>query len=411
MHYFFIRTMRGVAVLWSVAALVAVLALAGCGDDQAQAQAKRRMPPTPVKVVTTDPHTVSVYAKYPGRVQSRQVAQVIGRVTGILESKNFNEGSVVHKGDVLFKIDSRTYQAKVDQRKAELVSAKAALANSARVWKRTHSLYKANAVSQAERDKALSAYQSDKAAVQVAEANLETAQINLDYTTVNAPITGVTSMRNVDIGSLVEANKTQLTTITQLDPVYVLFALPEEDAYARRQVLREMGKTPSDASAREATVFLNNGKVFPYKGKVDFTQSTVDPDTGTVQLRAQVKNPNNRLMPGSYVRVRVRIQTLHNAITVPEKAVVSGQRTMVYVVKDGKAEPKPVELGPLTKQGRVIKKGLSPGEQVVTTGLGTLRPGSPVKALPNTSANKAGADEAGTGNSGNTDVSGAAKDH
>lgn len=379
---------RGALALRALIVLSATVVLAACGQGSGGGQAQAKTPPTPVHAVKVEPHSVDVYAEYPGRVQGKQTAKVIGRVTGILESKNYDEGSIVHKGDLLFKIDPKPYQATVDQRKAQLASARAALSNSSRIWKRTRKLYKANAVSQAERDQALSTYQSDQAAVQQAKANLESAQIDLNYTRVKAPITGVTSLRDVDLGSLVQANQTQLTTITQLDPVYVLFALPENDAFARQKALSEMGKKSSDEATRQATIILNNGKVFPYKGTVDFTQSTIDPNTGTVRLRAIVKNPHNTLMPGRYVRARIRIQTLDHAITVPDQAISTGQQTQVFVVKNGKANAVAVKLGPDTSQGQVITKGLSAGDQVVTSGLGTLRSGAPVKVLPSKSQGK-----------------------
>ncbi len=372
---------RGALALRALIVLASTLVVAACGNSGGGQAKSQQPPPTPVHTLTVKPHSVDVYAEYPGRVQGKQTAQVIGQVTGVLESKSYDEGSIVHKGDVLFTIDPKPYQATVDQRKAALSSAKAALANTSRIWQRTRKLYKANAVSQAERDQALSNYQSDKAAVKQAEANLESAKIDLNYTTVEAPITGVTSLRDVDIGSLVTANKTQLTTITQLDPVYVMFALPEDDAFARQKALAEMGKKSSDEATRDATIILKSGKVFPYKAKVDFTQSTIDPNTGTVRLRAIVKNPHNTLMPGRYVRTRLRIQTLDKAITVPDRAISGGQQTQVFVVKNGKADAVAVKLGPDTDQGQVITKGLSAGDQVITSGLGALRSGAPVKVL------------------------------
>lgn len=369
---------RRVLALRALIVLTAGLVVTACGNGKDSGQAQKT-PPTPVHAVKIEPHPVDVYAEYPGRVRGKQTAKIIGRVTGILESKNYDEGSIVHKGDLLFKIDPKPYKATVDQRKGQLASAKASLADSTRVWKRTRHLYKANAVSEAERDKALSNYQTDKAAVQEASANLESAQIDLNYTTVEAPITGVTSLRDVDLGSLVNANQTQLTTITQLDPVYIRFALPEDDAFARQKALSEMGRKSRNEATREATVILNNGQSLPYKADVDFTQSTIDPDTGTVRLRAIAKNPDNRLMPGRYVRVRLRIQTLQDAITVPEAAIASGQQIQVFVVRNGKAKTVAVKLGPNTAQGQVITDGLQTGDRVITTGLGTLKSGAPVK--------------------------------
>lgn len=393
---------RGALALRALIVLASTIAVAACGNSSGGGQAQgQQTPPTPVHAVTIKPHSVDVYAEYPGRVQGKQTAQVIGQVTGVLESKSYDEGSIVHKGDVLFTIDQKPYEATVDQRKAALASAKASLANTSRIWERTRQLYKANAVSQAERDQALSNYQADKAAVQQAQADLESAQIDLDYTTVQAPITGVTSLRDVDLGSLVTANQTQLTTITQLDPVYVMFALPEDDAFARQKALSEMGKKTTDEATREATVILKSGQKFPHKAKVDFTQSTIDPDTGTVRLRAIVKNPKNTLMPGRYVRVRLRIQTLDNAITVPDQAISGGQQTQVFVVKNGKADAVAVTLGPDTDQGQVITKGLSAGDQVITTGLGALQGGAPVKVQQGSNGSDASASASDSGSDSN----------
>ena len=379
-----------------VFSLTATLAACSGGEESSGGGAgksgpSQKQPATKVSAVTVQPKAVQVYGEYPGRVEGKQTARIIGRVNGVLLAKNYQEGSIVHQGDLLFTIDPKPYRATVNQRKAALASAKASLANSRRIYNRTKRLYEANAVSEAERDQALANFNSDQAAVQQAQANLESAQIDLGYTHVEAPITGVTSLRDIDLGSLVTANQTQLTTITQLDPVYVLFALPEDDAFARRKALAEMGKQTSDASTREATIITGTGEVFPYKGQVDFTQSTIDPDTGTVQLRAVVKNPENALMPGRYVRARIRIQTIEDALVIPNEAVSdSGQRVNVFVIgPDGKAKTQAVTLGPDTDSGRVITEGLEAGDQIITSGLGTLQPGMPVEVKPaDTSSDK-----------------------
>ncbi|AWN14575.1 efflux RND transporter periplasmic adaptor subunit [Salinisphaera sp. LB1] len=395
---------KGAWALRALIILVSTLAVTACGSSSGESQAQgQQPPPTPVQALTVKPHAVDVYGEYPGRVQGKQTAKVIGQVTGVLQAKHYREGAVVQKGDPLFTIDPKPYQATVNQRKAQLASAKAALANATRVWHRTRKLYKENAVSQATRDQDLSTYQSDKAAVQQAKANLQSARINLDYTHVEAPISGVTSLRDVDLGSLVTANQTQLTTITQINPVYVLFALPENDAFARQKALHARGKDSNSASMRQATIILGNGKDYSHKGEVDFTQSTIDPQTGTVSMRATVKNPDNRLMPGLYVRVRVRIATLSKGIVVPEKAVFTGQsRTYVYVVDNGKAKKRFVKLGPSVADGRVISKGLSGGDQVIVSGLGAIKPGAPVKVK--TKSNDKSGKEQASANPGQTDM-------
>ncbi|MBO9469792.1 efflux RND transporter periplasmic adaptor subunit [Endozoicomonas sp. G2_2] len=380
----------GLRASWMLALTVA---LAACGGESPQGQQQQQQPPVPVDVKTVIPHTVDVMSEYPGRVRGRRTVEVRARVEGILERRFYNEGEIVEKGDMLFTIDPKPFQAVVNQRKAELASAKASLNQAQRTWNRVRRLYEVDAVSEAERDDSLSQLETSRAMVQQAQANLDAAQIDLGYTKVEAPLTGVTSLRDVDEGALVSSG-TQLTTITQLDPVQILFALPEDDAIARRTALAAMGNRSTDERTREATIILPDGSEFPVKGVVDFTQSTINPETGTVQLRAVVKNTNNALMPGRYVRARIRLDTRNNAIVVPNIAVSDGeQQTQVFIVEDGKAKPVSVELGPVVEEGRLVESGLSGGEQVIVSGLGQVKPGASVKAEPENASNGAGSNQ------------------
>jgi membrane fusion protein (multidrug efflux system) len=378
------RASTGLRVSFLVVFAVVLTACSG-GDGKGGGgqQGQRQQPPVPVDVHTVIPHTVDITSEYPGRVRGRRTVEVRARVEGILEKRFFNEGEIVNKGDMLFTIDPRPFQAVVNQRKAELASAKATLNQAQRNWGRVRRLYDVDAVSEAERDDSLSQLETSRASVQQAQANLDAAQIDLGYTKVKAPLTGVTSLRDVDEGALV-SNGTQLTTITQLDPVQVLFALPEDDAIARNKALAAMGAQRTSDRTREATIILPGGDEFPAKGVVDFTQSTINPETGTVQLRAVVENANNALMPGRYVRARIRLDTRHNAVVVPNVAISDGeQQTQVYVVgEDGKAKAMEVELGPDVEDGRLVESGLSGGEQVIVSGLGQLQPGAAVKVKP-----------------------------
>lgn len=374
----YVTSVRRTWLLRLVGAATLSVALSACGSGGSQQQGQQP-PPIPVDVKTVNPHSVDVYSEYPGRVEGRRTVQVLARVEGILLERHYTEGQIVEKGKLLYTIDPKPFQATVNQRKAELASAQASLNNAQRQWSRTKQLYDANAVSEAERDQSLSDLETSRAAVQQAQANLDSAQIDLSYTTVNAPLTGVTSLRETDEGALV-SNGTRLTTITQLDPVNVLFALPEDDAIARNKALSAMGGETTDAKTREATIILPSGEEFPVKGVVDFTQSTINPDTGTVQLRAAVKNTDNALMPGRYVRARIRLETRPEALVVPNVAISDGrQSTQVYVARDGKAKAVDVELGPNVKDGRIINKGLSAGDRVIVSGLGQVKPDAPVK--------------------------------
>jgi membrane fusion protein (multidrug efflux system) len=374
----------GLRISWILAA---TLALAACGsaDSEGKPQGQQQQqPPVPVDVETVIPHTVNVTAKYPGRVQGARTVQVLARVEGVLLERHYDEGQIVQKGDLLANIDPKPFQAKVNQRKAELASAKASLNQAQRTWRRVHKLYDLDAVSEAERDDALSRLETARASVQQANANLDSTQIDLSYTRVHAPLTGVTSLRETDEGSLV-SNGTKLTTITQLDPVHVLFALPEDDAVARRKALAAMGAKSTDGRSREATIILPNGDEFPTQGVVDFTQSTINPETGTVQLRAVVGNTDNALMPGRYVRTRITLETRHNAVVVPEIAVSDGNDGTQVLVVDGndKAKAVDVKLGPTVEGGRLVKSGLAGGERVIISGLGQVKPKAKVKIKSN----------------------------
>lgn len=369
-------------LVYRACALAVVLTLAACGssgDTSGGQQQARKTPPVPVDIKTVQPHAVDIYSEYPGRVEGKRTVQVRARVEGILEERHYTEGQIVEKGDLLFSIDQEPFLAVEAQRKAELANARAGLNKAQRTWKRVRHLYKVDAVSEAERDQALSAIESARAQVQLAEANLDSAEINLGYTRANAPLTGVTSLRETDEGSLVQSG-TRLTTITQLDPVYVLFALPEDDAIARRKALSQMGSESTDEATRQATIILAGDEEYPARGEVDFTQSTINPDTGTVQLRAVVDNVDNILMPGRYVRARIRLETRDNAIVVPNGAISSSQQqTQVFTVDNGKASPVTVTLGPNVEGGRIITDGLSAGDRVIVSGMGQVKPGAPVK--------------------------------
>lgn len=384
-------------------AAVIALGLAACGGEQSQAEqggGQQQRAPIPVDVMNVEPHRVNVFSEYPGRVEGQRTVQVLARVEGVLLERHYTEGQIVEKGDLLYNIDPKPFQATVNQRQAELGSARASLNQAQRQWSRTRQLYEADAVSEAERDQALSEIETARAAVDQAQANLESAEIDLGYTTVNAPLTGVTSLREIDEGALV-SNGTRLTTITQLDPVQVLFALPEDDAIARGKALSAMGDETTDDKTREATIILPDGSEFPVKGVVDFTQSTINPDTGTVQLRATVDNPDNGLMPGRYVRARIRLETRENGIVVPEQAVSDGnQGTQVYVVADGKAKAVDVDLGPTVEEGRLINDGLSAGDRVITSGLGQVTPDAPVKVKSDGSGGSEEGTRGGGGGSG-----------
>lgn len=373
-------------VLAGVLLLVAAApVLVGCdgGEGAAKQKGRRSRPPVPVAIKTVKPGEVVIRATYPGRLRGAREVEVRARVEGILLRRHYNEGEFVAAGTLLFSIDPALYKASVQQRKAQLQQAQANLDQAREVWERVSGLYAANAVSEARRDEAFAKLQTAQAAVALAKANLEAAQIKLDYTTVEAPLSGVTSLEEVDVGSLVTRG-TVLTTITQVDPIHVRFAVPAEDALMGEQPLAAVVRADGRHASREVTLILPSGEVYDQTGFIDFAQSTIDPSTGTVRLRAVFDNADHELVPGRFVTVRMRLATRDNAIVIPNKALTDSQlQTRVYVVtEDNKAKPVPVELGPAVAGGRIIEQGLEPGDRVIVIGLGQVRPGATVAIKP-----------------------------
>ena len=367
------------------AALLVGLLVSGC--DEKQAAPAPAAPPTPqVGVVEVQPHDVPLQFEYSGRTAGSREIEVRARVGGILLERTYTEGQRVEAGKVLFRIDPEPFKVALQQAEARLKNEQAVLRQAERSWARVSSLYKDRAVSGRERDETQSTLETSRAGVALAEAEVREARINLDYTTVTAPIGGVTSREAVSEGSLVgtNADNSLLTRITQLDPIYVNFAYPDAEAATTRRMIDE-GKyrTPADRKLT-VRVRLGDGSLHPQAGFVDFTDSVVDPQTGTIRVRATVPNPDETLLPGQFVRVIVEGISRPDAIAVPERAVMQGpQGPFIYTVgQDGKAQVKPVKLGMSTPQGRIIDSGLTDGDRVVVEGVVKVRPGQPVKAGP-----------------------------
>lgn len=339
--------------------LLALLVLSGCKEDKNNAA---MIPPPPqITVVEVKPGTIPLTYEYAGRIAGSREVEVRARVSGILLKRVYVEGQRVKEGDVLFKIDPEPL-------KATLAQAEAKFHQTESNWNRVALLYKEKAVSGRERDEALSIYEQ-------AKAELRTARINLNYTTVKAPITGVTSKEALSEGSLVQANSSLLTRISQLDPTYVNFAYPDAEALRQRHAASKKNQQLS------VMLKFGDGTTYPHEGQVDFTDSIIDTDTGTVQARAVAPNPESTLMPGQFVRVMIKGIVQENALAIPDQAVMQGpQGTFVYTVNaEGKAAIAPVTLGVSTEKGRIIEKGLKPGDRVIVEGLIKVRPDQPVQ--------------------------------
>ena len=372
------------------ALLLSVSALTACSDPSANAEgaAAGGMPPASVNVLTVKPQSVPLLIETPALLAGSREVEIRARVSGIVEKRNFNEGAKVEAEQSLFSLDAATFEATVNRNKAELAAAQARQTQAERTLKRLDKLRKDGAVSQQSLDDALSAVDVAKADVETAEAILQQAQVQLNYTEVRSPISGVVSRELVSEGSLLPGPEVLLTYVTQLDPMYVRFSVAERDQL-RLRAEAQSGKVDLPEQW-QVKVLLANGDVYNQTGIVDFSDVRINTQTGTSEMKAEIANPDALLRPGQFVRIQLEGAVRHNAIVVPQKAVLDGGTgKFVYVMADGEhggkvAMPAPVEVGEWVKlngeNGWVIKSGLKDGDVVIVEGMARIFfPGMPVQ--------------------------------
>jgi len=354
-----------------VLALAAVALLAGCGKTARPVQAS-----VPRVVITTpEQREVLEYEDLPGRIDAIEDVEVKARVNGYLNTIEFKEGTEVKKGDLLFTIDPREYQAEVESATASLQQAQAKLAQAQSDYERAKQLSKSTVIAKQELENQGTAVLEAAAGVRSAQAALSKAQLNAEYTQIRAPISGKISRTNITVGNLVAVGDA-LTSIVAQSPVYVYFEAPE------RAVLR-WDKAVQDLSGQgltariQAHVGLLNEEGFPREGKVDFSDNELNAGTGTLRLRAVLDNEDRRLRVGLYARVRISLDQPRPSLLVPERAVGvdQGQRFVYLVDKDNKVEYRKVTVGQIYGRMLSITEGLGPQDRVVTEGLLALRPG------------------------------------
>jgi membrane fusion protein, multidrug efflux system len=353
----------------------------GCGKPSAQQTGQ--MPPPEVNVVTVQPRDIAATFEQVGQTAGVREVEVRPRVTGILQRWNYKEGSAVPAGRSLFTIDPAPFQATVARVDADLASAQAKEAQAGRDIERLQPLYEQGMVSRKAYDDALSAKEVAAAGVKSADAALRQAKLDLAYTRVEAPISGVTSRALKSEGSLVEAQQTLLTTISQVDPIHVIFSISESE---NLKLQRESGagrlQLPKDGRFT-VTVKLSDGTTYARPGRVDFSDVRINPQTGTSEARAVLPNSDQSLRPGQFVRVTLAGATYMNALAVPQRAVLEGPsgKIVMTVNAQGMVEPRPVEVGQWAGEDWIITSGLNPGDRVIVDGIMNMRvrPGSPVK--------------------------------
>lgn len=327
-----------------------------------------------VQVEVVEARDIPILLDYPGRTAGYREVEVRAQVSGILQERTYHEGGQVKKGQVLFRIDPRQYQAALARAKAAQAQEQARLRQADRDLKRVRTLAVKGFASDRELDNSISTFEQAKANLEAAEAEVQSRQIDLDYTTVKAPISGITSREARSEGSLVMAGDptaSLLTQLTQLDPIYVNFALPQDSEGARlRQDFANGKLAHADKDDLTVEVLFNDGTPYPLKGRVDFTDSLVDRATGSVSARAVIPNPQQKLLPGQFVRVRVSGMLRPNAITVPERAVAQdASGPYVYLVDEaGVAHRQAVKLGSTTAGRWLVLAGLKNGDRVVVEG-------------------------------------------
>jgi len=370
---------------WAVLCCAAVLGpwlvvLAGCRPAP---QTQAPPPPKSTEVIVSLPTTSEItdFEDFTGRTVAIKTVEMRARVTGYLETISFKEGGYVERGAVLFTIDPRAYEAEVKRTEANLLQAQAKLKRLELDYRRAATLVETRAITREQFDQVSGDRAQAAAAIDVAKADVELARLNLDFTKVRAPIAGRISRTQLDVGNLIRADDTVLTTIVTTDPIYAYFDVDERTLLRIRRYTEAGRIKPAQAHRVSVLVGLADEDGYPHQGAVNFVDNQLDPSTGTLQVRGQLPNPDNLLAPGLFVRVRLPIGQPYRALLVPEQAIGSDQgQKFVYVVSpQNKAMYRRVQVGKQQGSQRVVLKGLSEGEPVVVSGLQRVRPGAEVQ--------------------------------
>jgi RND family efflux transporter MFP subunit len=363
-----------IKILAAAAALV--LALSGCSSEGESAPA----PPTAVVTVATPRvDTVVDWDEYVGRFEAIQRVEVKPRVTGYLRTVNFRDGEYVRAGETLFTIDARPAQAQLDQARAQLARAEATLVNARTELDRSRTLAQSKAASVEEVEQRQAAVRAAQADVAAARAAVRADQLDVGFTRVTAPISGRVSERLVDPGNSVTADQTVLTTIVSTDPIH--FAFEGSEA-----LLLKYQREGTGGAGTPIRIRLQDESTYRHAGRLDFVDTSIDTGAGTVRARAVVQNPDGFIKPGMFGNARLAGSEPYRALLIPDTAIATdAARKIVYVVgKDGTVAARPVELGPLTGNLRVIRSGLAPTDRVVIGGIQRAMPGQKVQVKPGT---------------------------
>jgi len=371
------RTMRAV-----LAGAVSVAALCACGKKDAQPPAP---PPVEVGVVAVHPENVPLTRDLVGRLSAYRSSDVRARVAGVLVKRVYREGSDVKEGDLLFEIDPAPLKAALNASLATLAQAQATYTNNHIAAQRARDLVPKGFVSKADVDNAEAAERTAAASVKQAQANVESAKISLGYASVRAPIAGRAGKQQVTEGALVgQGDATLLTTIDQIDPIYVNFTLSVTDLESMRRARAAGRATLADPDKAEIRLTLPDGTLYGESGTLDFSDTTADPATGAVSLRGVIPNKDHSLLPGMYVTIRATLGEQQNVFKVPQAALqrdATGAFVLV-VGNDGKIARKDVTTEAAADGNWIVQSGVANGDQVIASGIQRAKVGSPAKGSP-----------------------------
>ncbi|MBE7506654.1 MAG: efflux RND transporter periplasmic adaptor subunit [Planctomycetia bacterium] len=359
-------------------------ALTGSCDSSHKAPPPSREPPV-VSIAKPLQIDYQPYADFTGRLAAVEEVEVRPRVGGFLEKVNFQVGSDVGAGDVLFVIDARPFQAEVDRAAAEVSRAESAFKQSEIEYKRIEDLYQKESATQIEFDRLMAARDMAKAELAAANAALARAQLDLEWTRVTAPISGRVSRNFVDAGNLVQGGVgigTLLTRIVTMDPIFVYLDVDEQTMLRCQRKIREGKMETYREGIVPVSLELANEQGYPHEGGVDFVDNRVDADTGTLRIRGRFDNPKRILGPGMFARVRLFIGELQRSLSVSERAIGfdQGERFLLVVNAKNEVEYRRIKIGGLEEDMRIIMEGVAPDDWVIVNGLQRVRPG--VKVTP-----------------------------
>ncbi len=357
----------------TLALVLACIAIAGCRTE-AKPQAA---PPTEVSVIEVRPGPVTVFNEYVAQTQAPHTIEIRAQVTGLLDRQLFADGARVKKGDALYVIDTRPFEAQRAQAKAGLAQAQANLVNAQQSLERNGRLIAEKAVSQQDYDTAVAQHAAGAALVESQKAMLRNTELNVEFATLRAPRDGFVSSSQVKPGALITAQQTLLTTLYSSDPMYVNFSISED----RLLQVQKAPRRPDQSTPFR--IRLADDTDYAIAGRLDFVDAALDPRSGTLQVRIAVANPDRLLRPGLFVRVIVPVLDSPDAIRVPQQAVQELQGTKsVYVVgADGKVQPRTIMASLRVGTDWVVASGLAAGDRVVVEGVGKVRPGAAVKPV------------------------------